>query len=201
MTSIATRNDSFISEWQQKPPLTRNASMTSDTSQSENTLVRTNSSSTYSSLYSTPSPRVLQLRKELASPSSENVVVTTLDTSNPLRICKPGAIPKFPLIDMDLRSEDTMYKDANYLIKAITNMLDSRGIEHESVSARMRYNRDDTPKESDQTILIVAPKRRDSAWRMFVFDVIESTSLCELGLRWRIEFIDPSAIAGKTNCC
>jgi hypothetical protein len=109
-------------------------------------------------------------------------------------MCKPGAPPKFPLIDEALSCEDAMYKVANYLVDDITNMLDFRGIEHESVSARMRFQQGHEPKEGDQTILMVAPRRMDSAWRMFLLDVIESTSLCELGLRWRIEFMDPLAM-------
>jgi hypothetical protein len=115
-------------------------------------------------------------------------------------MCKPGALPKFPLIDKALRTEDLMYKNANYLVHEITCMLNYRGIEHESVSARMRYHQGNMPEATDQTILIVAPRRIDSAWRMFLFDVVESTSLCELGLCWRIEFIDPLAIIEEVTC-
>jgi hypothetical protein len=89
-----------------------------------------------------------------------------------------------------------MYEHANYLIKEIKTMLGYRGIHFDSVAARMRSVKGEEPGEGDQTILITAARRMDSAWRMFLFDVVERTSLCQLGLRWRIEFMDPLAIAG-----
>jgi hypothetical protein len=154
---------------------------------------------TRNSLYSQVPPHVLQWREKIAKQDLHLIVTTNCGTENKFRMCSPSNVPGFPLTDGELRCSDSMYEHSGYLITEIRTMLNIRGIAFETVTARMRHELGAKPKDSDQTILIIASRRADSAWRMFLHDVVERVSLHQLGLRWRIEFIDPLAIGGKQD--
>jgi len=85
-----------------------------------------------------------------------------------------------------------MWTHAETLIGEIRDMLDNRGIKFTSIEARVRYEQDTEEKEGDQTILIMAPRRSDNGWKVFLYDIDE-----RLGpLDWRVEFIDLVAVKG-----
>jgi hypothetical protein len=124
-------------------------------------------------------------------------IVQGIDDQDPYRVCIPGPLPISPLRNEALGESHSLLKNAPHLLEEIENMLNVRSIEFCNMTTLLRYQDGFEPQERDQTVLIVAPQRLDSAWTVFLHDVTERCDLSELGLRWRVEIIDPAALYDK----